>query len=113
MPTFSNHLLEPVVLVTKGRGREVFDDTRLLFARLAELPALKESILQLDHGRKTLAADSIAALETLVWLTGFESFKIASRRAGRPFTRFGTRWSWRFLGDYLGFDWREKGDDAR
>lgn len=106
-------LLVPVVLVTKGRGREVFSCSRALFARLEELPRLKETILQIDYGVRTLSPDSIAALETMIWLCGFECFKTASRRQSRPFNRFGTKWSWKFLSEYLGFEWREKGPSAR
>jgi hypothetical protein len=106
MPTLHNHLLAPVVVVTKGRGLERFEDTRELFKRLEEIPTLKDSILSIQHGGKALSEDGIAALETMLWLTGFAPFKRASLRRGAPFSRFATRWNWTFLGEYLGWDWR-------
>lgn len=107
MPTLHNHLLEPVVLITKGRGVERFEDSRDLFKRLEELPALGESILSIQHGRRALSEDSVAALEYVLHFVGFSPFKRASLRKGAPFSRFATRWNWTFLGEYLGFTWRD------
>ena len=107
MPTLHNRLLEPVVVITKGRGMERFDDSRELFQRLEEIRALGDSIMSIQHGKKALAAESVAALEYVLQYVGFAPFKRASLRKGNPFTRFATRWSWTFLGEYLGFDWRE------
>ena len=107
MPTLHNHLPAPVVVITKGRGVERFDDSRELFRRLEEIPALGDSILSIQHGDKALAEESIAALEYVLQFVGFTPFKRASLRKGNPFTRFATRWSWTFLGEYLGFTWRD------
>lgn len=106
MPTLYNRLSKPVVLVTKGRGREVFDDSAALFRRLEELPAHKETILSVQQGDRALVPDSVAALETLVWLQGFTPLWRAGVRAGAPFNRPYTRFCWAFLGDYLGLEWR-------
>lgn len=107
MPTLHNRLLSPVVVITKGRGVERFEDSRELFKRLEEIPTLGDSIMSIQHGAKALSEDSIAALEYVLHFVGFSPFKRASLRKGNPFTRFATRWSWTFLGEYLGFTWRD------
>lgn len=106
MPTLFNHLSARVVLVTKGRGREVFDDSSKLFARLEEVQALGDSILSIQTPIHAVSEEGIAALETMLGTVGFRPFKTASKRRGNPFTRFGTRWSWAYLSDYLGWQWR-------
>lgn len=107
MPTLHNYLPAPVVLITKGRGVERFEDSRELFKRLEELPALGESIMSIQHGQKALTPESVAALEYVLHFVGMAPFKRASLRKGNPFSRYATRWSWTFLGEYLGFDWRD------
>lgn len=99
-------LPSPVTLVTKGRGIEVFNETRSLFKRLEEIPTLNDSILTIQHGKEAVSEDGIAALETMIWLCGFAPFERASKRKGNPYSRFGTRWSWEFLSEYLGWQWR-------
>jgi|GEM_PF-6284052 hypothetical protein len=106
MPSYFNHLASPVVLVTAGRGREVFNDSAKLMRRLAELPAMGERILSIQNQVYCVSEDGIAALETMLHTVGFRPFRVASKRKGNPFTRFGTRWSWAFLSDYLGWRWR-------
>ena len=107
MPTLHNHLAAPVVVVTKGRGVERFEDSRELFKRLEEIPMLGDSIMSIQHGKKALAEESIAALEYVLRFVGMAPFKRASIRKGAPFSRYATRWNWTFLGDYLGFTWRD------
>jgi hypothetical protein len=107
MPTLHNHLPAPVVVITKGRGVELFDDSRRLFARLEEIQSFGDSILSIRQGERALAEHSLAALAYLVEFVGWAPFKRACIRRGNPWARFGTRWSWTALGDYLGFDWRD------
>lgn len=106
MPTLHNHFRHPVVVITKGRGVESFEDSRELFKRLEEIPALGDSIMSIQQNGRAVAEHSIAALDTLLRTVGFRPFQRASIRKGPPFSRFGTRWNWEFLNEYLGFDWR-------
>ena len=107
MATLHNHLPASVVVITKGRGVERFEDSRELFKRLEEIPALGDSIMSIQHGAKALAPESVAALEYVLHFVGFTPFKRASLRKGAPFSRFATRWNWTYLGEYLGFIWRD------
>ena len=111
MPSLHNHLMTPVVLVTKGRGREVFDDSRALMHRLEALPALGESVMSIQWGAKgAVTEEGIEALAFFLEIEGWSYFRRAAQRkrdeTGEPVHRFGTRWNWRFFGEYLGWDWR-------
>lgn len=112
MPTLHNRLLAPVVLVTKGRGREVFDDSRALMGRLQEIPMMRDSVMSIQQEKKgAVTEDGIAALEVFLAVEGWSYFNRAAQRrhdtTGEPVQRFGTRWNWRFFGEYLGWEWRE------
>lgn len=105
-PSLFNHLMPSVRVVTRGAGVRDFDDSRELFAFLEGLPARGDALMSIQRGREALVPDSVAALETMLWLEGFTTFKRAAKRASRPAGRFGTKYAWAYLGEYLGWDWR-------
>ena len=98
-------LSSPVTVITKGGGVQVFNDSRRLFDYLAGIPARRDSIMSIQTPVSALTDDSICALETMLWLVGFRP-KNASKRAGNPMSRFWTKYSWRYLSEYLGWEWR-------
>jgi hypothetical protein len=106
MSSIFTTLRQPVQVITKGGGARSFTDSRQLFAYLESLPRRRDSILSIQWAGAAISEDNIAGLETMLWLVGFETFKRASKRAEVPFSRFGTRLNWTFLGTYLGWEWR-------
>lgn len=105
-PTLHNQLPAPVVLVTRGRGREVFDDSSALIRRLEELPALREEVLTIQTAAHAVAEDGIDALNLMLRTVGLRPFFTAARRETTPARALRTRWNWRFLSEYLGWNWR-------
>jgi hypothetical protein len=93
------------VLITAGRGREVFHDSARLMKRLGEAVACDE-IRGIQTASHYVEENGIAALQTMLRNVGFGPFRRAAFDAGRLYSRFGTRWNWRFLGEYLGWEWR-------
>ncbi len=100
-----NRLNRPVVLVTKGRGREVFRDSSRLMRRLQEAARI-DQILSIQTETSYLAEETITGLQTMLRLVGYRPFLRAASNVGRPFSRFGTRWNWAYLQLYLGAEWR-------
>ena len=96
-----------VKIVTEHRGLETFQNSRELFTRLAELPDMGGPVLQLSQGEFVLSENSVAALNEFLRLPrAFVYFGRATRQQPGPARAPATRWSWAFLGQYLGFDWR-------
>lgn len=101
-----NTLLSPVVLVTLGKGREVFKNSRPLFLRLEAIAESGETILQINNNVHAVHPDGIAALNTMLAECGLRRFRLAAKRSGTvaraPYTRF----EWAYLADYLGWEWK-------
>lgn len=101
-----NTLSSPVVLVTKGRGREVFKSSRLLFARIEEIGATGEEIVQINNNVYSVHPAGVAALNTMLAVSGLRRFREAARRQTTPARVLNSRFQWAFLSDYLGWEWR-------
>ncbi|RRJ98012.1 hypothetical protein Ga0100231_006245 [Opitutaceae bacterium TAV4] len=95
----------PVVLVTEARGREVFRSSARLFSRLEVLAKSNVSILQLRVDEHVLHPRSVAALETMLRVSGWRNFERAARSNGGIGRARRTRWAWEFLDEYLGWKW--------
>jgi hypothetical protein len=101
-----NTLSSPVVLVTKGRGREVFKSSRLLFARIEEIARTGEEVIQINNNVYSVHPAGIAALNTMLATCGLDRFRIAARRQTGPARTLNSRFQWAFLADYLGWEWK-------
>jgi hypothetical protein len=101
-----NTLASPVVLVTKGKGRKVFKNSRQLILRLEAIAEIGEEILQINNNVYAVPPDGIAALNTMLAVCGLRRFRRAAKRSGNvaraPYTRF----EWAFLSLYLGWEWK-------
>lgn len=103
-----NTLASPVVLVTKGKGREVFKNSRLLLLRLEAIAETGEQITQINNNVYAVHPDGIAALNTMLSVCGLRRFRLAAKRTGSharaPYTRF----EWAYLALYLGWEWKAR-----
>ncbi len=99
------HLSPPVVVVTYGRGREVFDDSRRLFARLAEIPTLGDRIAAIHAGTQHVDARSVEALTAMLETVGFAPFFRLCRESTGPESLLRSRWCWEKLADYVPVFW--------
>ncbi|HTJ77667.1 MAG TPA: hypothetical protein VL357_01605 [Rariglobus sp.] len=104
-----SRLLVPAVIVTAGRGREVYADTRRLFERLAAL-ALEirnggPQIQAIWHGQEHVSESGILALELMLELNGLEVFNRACKAQRGGARAIGTKYQWYFMSEYLGWTW--------
>ncbi|MBW7895141.1 MAG: hypothetical protein H3C27_08500 [Opitutaceae bacterium] len=101
-------LPQPVVLVTRLRGREIFADSRALMARLEDLAEYSSSeplLLSIYQGNHFVSEAGVAALETMLRTVGLTPFFRASRRRSGPERAAFTKWNWEYLSDFLGWEW--------
>ncbi len=102
-------LLVPVVIVSTSRGREVFTDTRRLFARLQEIGhQLRHTGPQIQaiwQGEQHVSEAGVAALEMMLSTAGLEAFNRASKHQRGGARALGTKYQWYFLSEYLGWNW--------
>lgn len=98
-------LREPVVLVTHGRGREVYGNSRKLFDRIQKLDTSIDRILQVRHEGRALAEESVEALNAFLATPKAWSFFRRAEIDGVRFGVVGDKWSWSALGKYLGWEW--------
>ena len=101
-------LPSPVVLVTRGRGAETFDDAGRLLARLEALPGLRDEVMQIEQDGATVAPEGVAALNYMLRTVGLARFKTASKRQTTAARALFTKYNWVFLGEYLGWEWRAR-----
>lgn len=99
------HLSPAVVVVTYGRGREVFHDSRRLFARLAEIPALGDRIAAIHRGTEHADARSVEALTAMLETVGFKPFFRICAASEGPERVLRSRWCWDRLANYLPLYW--------
>jgi hypothetical protein len=105
MTSHYNTLPAPVVLVTKGRGREVFVDSSILLARLGELPLAGGEVMQIETEGRFVAPAGIAALNTLLRCGCLDRFDTAAKRQPHAARRPHTKYRWDYLSEYLGWKW--------
>lgn len=98
------YLSSPVVLVTKGRGREEFNDSRPLFRRLDQIALHRETVMQINNRVHAVNPAGIAALNAMLETHGLVTFYRAAKRQDGPARRLWTRFQWNFLGEYLGWE---------
>jgi len=98
-------LREPVILVTVGVGREVFRSSMALFRRLASLRARRDVVMALWQGDRCLKTESVGAINAMVHKVGLRPFARACESRRGPERAYGSKWSWSYLGEYLGFEW--------
>lgn len=105
-----NHLPAPVILVTRGRGREVFGDSGKLFDRLAEIPELADEITSVQTAGavpQAVKEAGVRALNFCLRNSGLRRFSVALRRRTGIERRPRTRWAWRYFCDeFLGLEWK-------
>jgi hypothetical protein len=101
-----SELRRPIVLVTRGRGREVYESSYALFRRLDEIPAVGDEVMSISEGREqTVNEAGVAALNFMLRTVGLRPFRrVCARRPG-PERGKHTKWQWEFLGEYLGWNW--------
>lgn len=100
------NLASPVVLVTKGKGREVFKNSRQLIQRIEQIGEIGEEIIQINNNVSAVPPEGIAALNTMLSVCGLRRFRLAAKRSGNPARAPYTRFEWAFLSLYLGWEWR-------
>jgi hypothetical protein len=102
------HLSPPVVIVTRGRGAESFDDAGRLLVRLEELPAVNDEVMQIERAGEVVTPEGIAALNCMLRTVGMGRFETASKRQTTAARCLQTKYNWAFLGEYLGWEWRAR-----
>ena len=100
------NLMSPVVLVTKGKGREVFKNSRQLIQRIEKIGEIGDEIVQINNNVAAVPPEGIAALNTMLSTCGLRRFRLAAKRTGNPARAPYTRFEWAFLSLYLGWEWR-------
>lgn len=100
------NLASPVVLVTKGKGREVFKNSRSLILRLESIAEIGDEIVQINNNVNCVPPEGIAALNTMLAVSGLRRFRRAAKRTGNAARAPYTRFEWAFLSLYLGWEWR-------
>ena len=107
MPTHLNTLPAPVVLVTKGRGREVFRDSAALLGRLAVLAELGDRVMQIESEKRVVTEAGIDALNFMLRRFGLDRFETASRKRENRRRAFITKYDWEHFSAYMGWEWRD------
>jgi len=98
-------LREPVVLVTHGRGREVYRNSVELFKRLTTFDTARDCIRQVQHEGRFLAEASVEALNTFLATPNAWSFFRRQRISPYPIGAVASKYTWRALITYLGGEW--------
>lgn len=94
-----NRLREEVVIVTQGRGREVFTLSRDLCLRLYEIESSGEEILQLSVGGRVCTSTTVAAVNLYLRSIGYSHFPTP------PCSTKVTRWAWDHFVQTIGFEY--------
>lgn len=108
VPSVYWRLSPPVVIVTHGRGREVFRDSRELFKRLAEIPTVKDRVAAIWCGDLFVAEPGVDALGAMLETAGLTPFFRVCKAAAGPERLIRSKWCWDALGNYLRLSWRSR-----
>jgi hypothetical protein len=97
----------PVTLVTDARGREDYQDSGELFARLAELGREGRDLMQVTEAGVSLTAESLLTLNYFLrrpdWATLLQ--RVARTRRGPERAPY-TKWQWEYVTEFLQLTWR-------
>ena len=96
---------EPVILVTHGRGREVYASSMELFKRLKSLDTTIDRILQFRHAGRVLTETSVDTLNAFLALP--KAWDYFRRRAIGQINVgvLGDKHTFEALREYLGWEW--------